>query len=416
MVMVSEVPFQKYTSYGNNFVIVDEINSHILTEAEKPGFAYQATNVNYGVGSDNFLVIQSCVPKTLREINKAHEYWDEIPDYTAADFIFRMFEPSGEEALSCANGLMCIANYLYHRYGIDSARIMTEIPTAEPRVVKLGSHDENKTNWTQMGHPRQIPPDLSEPSSIKPYDDAIGTIEEIEITFRKHDLAPFARAQTLKISGYLVFTGEPHLVIFPETGFSLEELSKMIFVSSSEASSEIDTSEKRISFGSWLINHIGTYINKNYTHIFPKGINVNFARVVDNSGVIEYRCFERGIYRETFACGTGALAVSFVLQRLNLLDKSPITAWPHRCRWNNPEAHILIEETDHGWALYGNPFMLFEGRFLFQRSLHHPKSAIDSPTLGAEQSVEPGVISSCNSTSLQCQSKLQVNSNCGLVA
>ena len=416
MKVLSEVPLNKYTSYGNNFVIVDEINSHILAESEKPGFAYQATNVNYGVGSDNFLIIQSCVPKILREINQAHQYWDELPDYNEADFIFRMFEPSGEEALSCANGLLCIANYLFYRYGIDSARIMTEIPTAEPKVVKLGCHDENKTNWAQLGQPRKIPSDLAEPSLIKPYDDAIDTVEEIEITFRKHDLAPFAKAQSMKISAYLVFTGEPHLVIFPETGFSLKELSKMIFVSSSEVSSEIDTNEKRISFGSWLIHHIGTYINKNYSHIFPKGINVDFARVVDSSGIFEYRCFERGIFRETLACGTGALAVSFVLHRLNLVEKKPITAWPHRCRWDNPEANILIEENDQGWALYGNPIMLFEGRFLFEKASGQSKSAIDSIIIGVGHDADSGGIISCDPTSLQGEPEMQVKSDCASAA
>ena len=51
------IPIYKYTSYGNNFVIVDETQGTILTESEKSRFAYPATNANFGVGADNFLVI-----------------------------------------------------------------------------------------------------------------------------------------------------------------------------------------------------------------------------------------------------------------------------------------------------------------------------------------------------------------------
>ena len=36
---MKDVPILKYTSYGNNFVIVDETQEPILTEAEKSEFA-----------------------------------------------------------------------------------------------------------------------------------------------------------------------------------------------------------------------------------------------------------------------------------------------------------------------------------------------------------------------------------------
>jgi diaminopimelate epimerase len=413
---MNEIPFHKYTSCGNNFVILDEINTKILTEVNKLRFAYLATNVNYGVGADNFLVIQSCKPETFDEINEIHEYWDGLPDSATADFILRMFEPDGEEALSCANGLISIANYLLHQYGIESARIMTEIPSSRPKVVTIGTHHPKRTNWTHVGHPRQIPPELAEPTPLQAYDDTIKTIDDIEITFRKHDLAPFVNTQSLRISGYLVFTGEPHLVIFPETDFSLKELSKTIFVSSSKAGKGTETEEKRISFGSWLIHRIGTYLNKNYAHIFPKGINVNFARLVGNRGGFEYRCFERGICRETLACGTGALAVSVVLRRLNQLDKNPITAWPHRCRWNDPGAHLLIEENENGWALHGSPIMLFEGKFQFQESLVQPESAVDMAAISVPQSIQPAKRIDCKSASPEGQPEPQVNSNCNLIS
>ena len=371
---MKNVPFFKSTSYGNNFVIVDETQTPILTEPEKSGFAYQATNINYGIGSDNFLIIQSCKPEILRDIQKARHYWDDLPDARTADYIFRMFEPNGVEAFCCANGLLCIASYLNHQYGIESAQVMTEMPTPRPKVVTIGTYPKSGTNWVNLGHPRRISPKIVDASITNPYDDAIDTIENIKITFRAHDLAPFSQEHSLKVSGYLVFTGEPHFVIFSDNGFSLKQLPEMIFISSNQDSSKMEKVEKRAAFGSWLVHHIGTYLNEHYAHIFPAGININFIRVNNDAGTLEFRCFERGINRETLACGTGALAVSFVARRLNLVETNRIMIWPHRCRWNDPKAQILVKEVKNGWRLHGNPVRLFDGVFAFQKNLIEPRN------------------------------------------
>ena len=374
---MNTVSFVKYTSYGNNFVIVDETQTPALSEFEKSRFAYQATNIHYGVGSDNFLVIQPCTPEALKAINREHHYWVKPPDAVKADFIFRMFEPDGEEAFCCGNGLMCIAAYLFRRYGIESTRIMTEIPTASPKIISIGTDDKTGTNWANMGHPRRMPATMADPAAVRPHSDIIDTVEDIEITFRTHDLAPFSQERSLKISGYLVFTGEPHMVVFSETGMSVKELQNLFFIRSSRNPSDkpkTSNAEKRVSFGSWLVHHIGTYVNKHYASIFPAGMNINFVRMDTDANAIEYRCFERGIFRETLACGTGALAVSFVNRRLNLLNADRITVWPHRCRWEEPEAQLVVRETTSGWFLYGNPLMLFEGKFLHRQPTVAKKS------------------------------------------
>jgi diaminopimelate epimerase len=369
------VPILKYTANGNNFVIVDETQGHVLTETEKSKFAYQATNINYGVGSDNFLLIQPCKPETLHDINSTRHFWDKTPEPKNTDFIFRMFEPDGVEAFCCANGLMCIANYLNHRYDIASARIMTEIPTATPTVISIGTFSNNGTSWANMGYPRRIPLEIVNPSGMIPYDNIIDTVCDLDIIFRRHDLAPFSQEKTLKISGYLVFTGEPHMVIFPDTGFSITELSKLVFITSQKKSSPVQKPEERVAFGSWLVDHIGNYLNREYKHLFPSGINVNFVREDKASGALEYRCFERGIFRETLACGTGALAVSFVARRLNLRNTDQIIVWPHRSRWKDPSAQILVKEDKTGWMLFANPSLLFEGAFLFQTNPNDRKDS-----------------------------------------
>ncbi|MFC1821813.1 diaminopimelate epimerase [Thermodesulfobacteriota bacterium] len=371
---MKSVPFLKYTSYGNNFVIVDESRTPILTEPEKSGFAYQATNINFGVGSDNFLVIQSCNDETLRAIHNSRRYWSELPDARMADYIFRMFEPDGVEAFCCANGLMSIAHYLKLRYGVDSARIMTEVPTACPNVVSIGTNLKNETVWANLCHPRRIPPEIAEPSITIPYDDVVDATEEIKITFRAHDLSPFSQEQSLKISGYLVFTGEPHLVIFVDKGFSQKDLSELLFVSSCQDFSKKEKIEKRANFGTWLIDHIGNYLNRRYAHLFPAGININFVRINQEPVALEYRCFERGINRETLACGTGALAVAFVARRLHLIEADNFILWPHRCRWDDPEGQITVKKDTDGWLLHGTPLKLFEGVFGLKQSISEQKT------------------------------------------
>jgi diaminopimelate epimerase len=261
---------------------------------------------------------------------------------------------------------------------------MTEIPTSNPKVVSIGTRPKSGTNWANLGHPRRISPKIADLSVTNPYDGVIDIIENIKITFRAHDLSPFSQEHSLKISGYLVFTGEPHLIVFCDNGFSLKQLPEMIFISSYQDSSKMEKVEKRVAFGSWLVHHIGTYINKHYTHVFPAGMNINFVRVDKGAGALEFRCFERGINRETLACGTGALAVSFVARRLNLVETNKIILWPHRCRWHDPEAQIIVNEDRKGWHLYGNPVMLFEGVFAFQKTLNQQKttSSFEKPCPG----------------------------------
>ena len=124
---VRRIPFVKYTCYGNNFVIVDQASDNNLSEQEMSVFAQVATDIAFGIGCDNLLVVQPCNKEVLREISAAHAYWTRLPDANRADFIFRMFEPDGQEALCCGNGLACIADYLGRRHQQANVTILTEV-------------------------------------------------------------------------------------------------------------------------------------------------------------------------------------------------------------------------------------------------------------------------------------------------
>ena len=103
---------------------------------------------------------------------------------------------------------------------------------------------------------------------------------------------------------------------------------------------------------------------------------------------MEYRCFERGINRETLACGTGALAVSFVARHLNLIREKQITVWPHRSRWYVPDASIRVEEDKMCWFIYGKPMLLLKGKFLLDKSLSEQISAVNGDRVHHEHQIQ----------------------------
>lgn len=349
------IPFVKYTSCGNSFVIVDETEQNFLSEDDMSRFAFQATNMSFGVGCDNLLIIQRCNESSLQSINLSRHYWSLPPQEEQAEFLFRMFEPSGEEALCCGNGLMCIASYLLHQHGISSASIMTEIPLATPKIINIGADHNRAISWVNLGHPRLTPPKLVNGEYAGQIAPTIHQMQELIIKFRAGDLQAFTTDNEIRIRSCLVFTGEPHLVIFPDSDFSAPEHADYIFSGSGHGSRP----ERRESFGSWLVEHIGNYMNKRMRHIFPSGINVNFARCIAPA-VIENRCFERGINKETLACGTGALAVAYIYSRMQRLNISDIDVLPHRCCWHDKQAKISIKQTSDGWHISSNPVILFD--------------------------------------------------------
>ncbi|ABM05021.1 diaminopimelate epimerase [Psychromonas ingrahamii 37] len=354
------IPFVKYTSCGNSFVIVDETEQSLLSEDDMSRFAFQATNISFGVGCDNLLIIQRCNELSLQSINRSRDYWIQPPQEEQAEFVFRMFEPSGEEALCCGNGLMCIASYLLDKHGISSASIMTEIPLATPKVIKIGTDQNRVGSWVNLGHPRLTPPELVNGEYAALVDPAIHEMQELVVKFRADDLKAYTTDNELRIRALLVFTGEPHLVIFPDSDFSAPEQADYIFAGSNQGV------ERRESFGSWLVEHIGNYMNNHMRHIFPAGINVNFARRLA-SGVIENRCFERGINRETLACGTGALAVAYIYSQMHKLNISEVDVLPHRCCWHDKKAKICIKQNSDGWQISSDPVMLFDAVYRFPR-------------------------------------------------
>lgn len=352
-----KIPFVKYTTYGNNFIIVDETEGSIIPESQLSTCAVKVTNSYFSVGADSLIVIQKCNRQVVEEINQHKKYWEKIPDFLDADYIFRMFEPNGNEALNCGNGLLALSNYLFHNRQQSKINIVTEIPSLNPCIRVIGTDNKRSIHWVNIGPHRRVKNKLTIPEIRKPVTEFIDKINNIKIDFSYDDFQ-FLTLSSINISGYLLSTGEPHLIIFTDTIFRDKSKGDLIF--------QVPDLKNNIDIGLWFVNYIGSYLNKQYSNYFPKGINVNFVKIIDSQkGIIKHRCFERGINKETMACGTGATAVAALSLSLNMISTNKIKLLPQRCRRYNPDAEILIEKKKEDFFLYGHPSLLCKGEFVF---------------------------------------------------
>jgi len=275
-----------------------------------------------------------------------------------------MLEPDGNEALSCGNGLLCIADYLFKRYKINQAEIITEIPSVQPKSIKLGKDLEIGKSYVNMGPARRVPNTLVERSVVDVKTAEVDSVKSLKIIFRSNDLNSVSNINEVDLNGYLVFTGEPHLVLFVEHAFSLECIKNFFFIKKENPEKISKIYERRAGFGKWLVNHIGYYLNKKRRDIFPMGINVNFARVIDKQlGLIDYRTYERGINHETLSCGTGAIAVAHIAKTLKLIETNEITLMPYSCRLYDDKAHVMLKQRKNNWVLYGAPKLLYKATY-----------------------------------------------------
>ena len=361
-----DIEVVKSSCFGNNFLIYDGTEEGILEEVHFAEFARQVTDPQFGIGADNFLVIQNCNEAELQVINSVHGYWKKIPR-PSADYAFRMFEPDGQEALCCGNGLMCIANYMSERHQVETARIMTEIPLATVNVTTIGFTKSKSYGWVNLGIPRKLPAEIR---TQAPSDGGVGeiqTINNLRIKFRNHDLEPYSKDTELVLSGHLIFTGEPHLVfLLDDEDSPLAGLTDAIFADKEGNQGAGPLLQRRCGFGTWLVDHIGQYINTHYRDRFPAGVSVNFVRKDQSSSSIEYRCYERGVFKETLACGTGAVAVAYIVNHFHGYEGNAIKILPHRCRWFKPHALMAVNHTKDGWVLEGQPDIVAEIGFRFE--------------------------------------------------
>lgn len=358
---MKKIKFEKYSLYGNDFVIIDETQQEWLSEKQKSLFAPISFDEIFGMSADNLLIIQNNTPEILDQINAYRNYWTTLDAQSIkdADYIFRMFEPDGSEALCCGNGLLSIAYYLEDEYKIEHSSILTEIPNGKPVIRKLISELNDDYSALNIGIPRAVPDIFFNGSSIS-IKNELQAIKNFKLT--SNALTKFFGYELpeIELNGYFKFTGEPHLVVFIQDnnpilfenmiGNKYNLLEKAQGISNFELSNQV-------------FNLIGLELNNMQT-VFPKGINLNIANVLDDNS-IEYRTFERGINRETYACGTGAIAVAFVASHLGLVKGEEIFLCPKKPRTvtgdRNMKLKVLPNQSEGNWILKGLPRKVFTG-------------------------------------------------------
>ena len=280
--MKKQLRFTKYHGCGNDFLIVDEIGRTATPDRSRSEMAKILTNRHFQIGADGLMFLE---------------------DSKGCDCSMRLFEPAGNEADMCGNGIRCIAAYLMEKLGKDEVAILTR--DGIKRIERIGGQ-----YTVEMGRVR------TKRSDLKVYitDKGKASDSMLDITFK---------ASSKVYRGAIVNSGEPHIVI---------------------KTSDIDSIDLR---------SIGTSINASRKR-FPEGVNVNFVQTA-GSHSIKVRTYERGVYDETLACGTGATASAAVA----LLKK-----WvkPGEVKVLTKGGQLLIEINEMGAALMTGPATkVFEG-------------------------------------------------------
>ncbi|WP_367680977.1 diaminopimelate epimerase [Buchnera aphidicola] len=220
------------------------------------------------------------------------------------DFIYRIFNSNGTEVEQCGNGARCVAYFLLIKNITEKKNIRLQTVTRNIHVSFL------KKNYIQvnMGFP-----------SFKTED--IPCLKK-NITENSYSVI----FESKKITFSVVSLGNPHCVI----------LCKNI---------------KNVD-----IARIGNFLQ---THdIFPKGVNVSFVEII-NFYEIKLRVYERGVNKETRACGSGACASAVVLISKRLLSNEK------KIKVNLPGGFLYIKWKGNNNHIYmtGSATHVYDGVF-----------------------------------------------------
>jgi diaminopimelate epimerase len=220
--------------------------------------AMEICDRHYGVGADGLLLF---LPSEV------------------ADFKMRLFNADGSESRACGNGMRCLVKLYFDEHSDSRSDCEVTIETlAGIRKAKV-HHRQGRITEIQasMGQPRIG--HNGNPAQIVDNDGKLADIVGI-------------MNRTIKVSGRelllsLVTIGNPHAVHF--YGDSVAD---------------------------YPLATVGPQVEQH--RLFPDETNFEVVRVINNKEV-EARVWERGC-GETFACGTGACAITIAGKLLGYLD------------------------------------------------------------------------------------------------
>lgn len=234
--MTKFIKFTKMHGAGNDYIYVDS-TLYNIPDPEKAARLWSAPHT--GIGSDGLVLIGKAT----------------IPE---ADYMMRIFNADGSEALMCGNASRCIGKYLYEK-GLTSKTEIKLLTLSGIKTLRLHLAGDGSVDSVTVD---MLEPVLANKSQLATPD---GSMTDGCVATDKGDF-----------KGTFVSMGNPHFVIFVD-----------------------DISETDVAgWGSELEN------NK----VFPERCNIEFAQVLPD-GNIRTRVWERGS-GITMACGTGACATA----------------------------------------------------------------------------------------------------------
>ena len=280
--MKIELVFSKFQGCGNDFIIVDELKGRRTKDSVRSKLAQSLTDRHFKVGADGIIFVERA---------------------KGADGSMRLFEPAGNEADMCGNGIRCVASYLSDKLGKNELDILTR--DGVKKITMVG--DEFRVD---MGLIRTLRRDMREyvMDKGKPSDSML--------------MFPL-RTRKGRLNASIVNSGEPHIVV---------RVSDVDPIDVPALGNEVNSDKKR----------------------FPKGVNLNLVEVVGPHD-IKVRTYERGVYDETMACGTGATACAAVALLLKWVKPGTVKVHP-------PGGTIHVEMERSGRAFMTGPARCeFEG-------------------------------------------------------
>jgi len=220
-----------------------------------------------------------------------------------ADIRLKIFESQGPEADMCGNGIRCVAAYLCEK--LKKSALIVETNDGLKHITKIGSKYQ-----VNMGKLRTKMKEMEKYFVSDFPDDKLLLDNTIN----------FSEIGEINVS--IVNSSEPHCVIFVEN---------------------VDTVN---------INKFGKNICEN-KKLFPYGINVNLVEVYGKN-TLKIRTYERGVFHETLACGTGATASAAVAYILGKIKENQIVVIVKGGK-------IKIEITKDDLYMIGPAMKVFDG-------------------------------------------------------
>lgn len=191
----------------------------------------------------------------------------------------RLFNPDGSEGEMCGNGARCTALAAW-RQGLAPPRMTLETKAGMVEaVVESGS----VAIRMEAGPVEAIPVGETLPA------EEVLSMQEAGQMSGGFPCPRVGRSGT----AFFVTAGVPHLVIPLADPGLLDRL-------------DVEDIGRKVRFGGR----------------FPRGVNVDF--VTREEGEVRVRTYERGVERETYACGTGAISAALVAEMLGWAA-SPVT-------------------------------------------------------------------------------------------